>query len=114
MCIYTHIMIIENDKEALRTEARARERGAAAEAQAAPTPGGAVTVGFYNINLRIFNLRVTNPNKFIGLFFGTMSDFNVPGSRPKNTMTFLKSTVLLLLPLLLPLLASQDYYHYCY
>ena len=45
------------------------------------------TVGFHNFNLRIFNLRVSNPNKLIVdvLFFDTMSDFNVPGSRPKTT-----------------------------
>ena len=44
------------------------------------------TVGFHNFNLRIFNLRVSNPNKLIvDVFFDTMSDFNVPGSRPKET-----------------------------
>ena len=47
-----------------------------------------LTVGFHNFNLRIFNLRVSNPNKLIvDVFVDTMSDFNVPGSRPnKNTM----------------------------
>ena len=47
-----------------------------------------------SIMLRIFNLRVSNPNKLIvDVFFDTMSDFNVPGSRPnKNTMKFRKST----------------------
>ena len=52
-------------------------------------------VGFHNFNLRIFNLRVSNPNKLVvDVFFDTMSDFNVPGSRPnKNTMKFRKSTV---------------------
>ena len=43
------------------------------------------TVGFHNFNLRIFNLRVSNPNKLIlDVFFDMMSDFNVPGSRPKQ------------------------------
>ena len=43
------------------------------------------TVGFHNFNLRIFNLRVSNPNKLIvDVFVDTMSDFNVPGSRPKE------------------------------
>ena len=55
----------------------------------------AAAVGFHNFNLRIFNLRVSNPNKLIvGVFVDTMSDFNVPGSRPNtNTMKFRKSTV---------------------
>ena len=45
-----------------------------------------ITVGFHNFNLRIFNLRVSNPNKFIvDVFVDTMSDFNVPGSRPPKT-----------------------------
>ena len=53
------------------------------------------TVGFNNFNLRIFNLRVSNPNKLIVDVFFDTSDFNVPGSRPdKNTMKFRKSTVL--------------------
>ena len=44
------------------------------------------TVGFHNFNLRIFNVRVSNPTKLIvDVFFDTMSDFNVPGSRPKKT-----------------------------
>ena len=44
------------------------------------------TVGFHNFNLRIFNSRVSNPNNLIvDVFFDTMSDFNVPGSRPKQT-----------------------------
>ena len=43
-------------------------------------------VGFHNFNLRIFNSRVSNPNKLIvDVFVDTMSDFNVPGSRPKKT-----------------------------
>ena len=53
------------------------------------------TVGFHNSNLRIFNLRFSNPNKWIvDVVFDMMSDFNVPESRPnKNTMKFRKSTV---------------------
>ena len=48
---------------------------------------GAGAVGFHNFNLRIFNLRVSNPNKLIvNIFFDTMSDFNVPGSRPKEAL----------------------------
>ena len=44
------------------------------------------TVGFHNFNLRSFNLRMSNPNKLIvDVFVDTMSDFNVPGSRPKTT-----------------------------
>ena len=43
------------------------------------------TVGFHNFNLRIFNLRVSNPDELIvDVFFDTMSDFNVPGSRPQQ------------------------------
>ena len=50
-------------------------------------PSPANTVGFHNFNLRIFNLRVSNPNKLIvDVFVDTMSDFNVPGSRPKKTL----------------------------
>ena len=54
-----------------------------------------LTVGFHNFNLRIFELRVSNPNKLsVDVFFDTMWDFNVPGSRPnKNTIKFRKSTV---------------------
>ena len=44
------------------------------------------TVGFHNFNLRILNLRVSNPNKsIVDVLFDAMSDFNVPGSRPKRT-----------------------------
>ena len=44
------------------------------------------TVGFHNFNLRIFDLRVSNPNKLIvDVFVDTMSDFDVPGSRPEKT-----------------------------
>ena len=48
------------------------------------------TVGLHNFNLRIFNFRVSNPNKLIvDVFFDTMSDFNVPGFRPqKQTLIF--------------------------
>ena len=54
-----------------------------------------LTVAFHNFNLRNFNLRVSDPSKLIvDVFFDTMSDFNVPGSRPnKNTMKFRKPTV---------------------
>ena len=53
------------------------------------------TVGFHNFNLRIDNLRVSNPNTFIvDVFVDTMSDFNVPESRPEQkTMKFRKPTV---------------------
>ena len=44
------------------------------------------TVGFHNFNLRIFDLRVSNPNKpIVDVLFDTMSDFNVPGSRPERS-----------------------------
>ena len=44
-------------------------------------------VGFHNFNLRIIYLSVSNPNKLIAdVFFDTMSDFNVPGSRPEKTL----------------------------
>ena len=46
-----------------------------------------ITVGFHDFNLRIFNLRVSNPNKLIvDVFVDTMSDFNVLGSRAKKTL----------------------------
>ena len=52
------------------------------------------TVGFHNFNLRIFNLRVSNPNNYFFHFYDTISDFSVPGSRPpKNTTKFRTSTV---------------------
>ena len=53
------------------------------------------SVDFHNFNLRIFNLRVSNPNKLIGCFFDTMSDFisMCQGLGPKKTMKFRKSTV---------------------
>ena len=43
------------------------------------------TVGFHNFNLRIFNLSLKSEQINCGCFFDTMSDFNVPGSRPKET-----------------------------
>ena len=56
--------------------------------------GGTHMVGFHDFNLRIFNLRVSNPNKLIvDVFVDTMSAFNAPGSRPKKTIKFRKSTV---------------------
>ena len=49
-------------------------------------PQPTLTVGFHNFNLRIVNLRVSNPNKLtVIIFYDTMSDFNVLGSRPKKT-----------------------------
>ena len=60
------------------------------------------TVGFHNVNLRIFNLRVSNPNKsIVDVFFDTMSDFNVPGSRPKKTLCNFGSRPYLLVAVLL-------------
>ena len=56
------------------------------------TAAEGATVGFHNFNLRIFNLRVSNPDKLIVDLFDTMSDFNVPGSGPKKSMKFRKST----------------------
>ena len=54
-------------------------------ARATPLSEPVCTVGFHNFNLRIVNLRVSNPNKLIvDVLFDTMSDLNVPGSRPKN------------------------------
>ena len=51
----------------------------------ASRPRDYLTVGFHNFNLRIFDLRVSNPNKLIvDVFLDTMSDFNVPGSRPEK------------------------------
>ena len=57
-----------------------------ADPPSAYEPPQVCTVGFHNFNLRIFNLRVSNPNKLIvDVFVDAMSDFNVPGSRPKKT-----------------------------
>ena len=52
------------------------------------------TVGFHNFNLRIFNLRVSNPNKLIVDVFLTRCRISMcQGLGPKNTMKFRKSTV---------------------
>ena len=54
-----------------------------------------ITVGFHNFNLRIFNLRVSNPNKFIVDVFLTRCRISMCQTLgPKNTMNFRKSTVL--------------------
>ena len=61
------------------------------ERQAAPRHGyeapraWSSTVGFHKFNLRIFNLSLKSEQINCGCFFGTMSGFNVPGSRPKKT-----------------------------
>ena len=53
------------------------------------------TVGFHNFNLRIFNLRVSNPNKLSVDVFSTRCGISMcQGLGPKNTMKFRKSTVL--------------------
>ena len=55
------------------------------EAGSQGAAGCSLAVGFHNFNLRIFNLRVPDPNRLIvDVFVDTMSDFNVPGSRPKK------------------------------
>ena len=52
------------------------------------------TVGFHNFNLRILNLRVSNPNKLIvDVFFTRCLISMCQGLGPKNTITFRKSTV---------------------
>ena len=62
-----------------------KETGCTRTDSSRSAPGG--TVGLHNFNLRIFNLRVSNPNKLIvDVFVGTMLDFNVPGSRPNKTL----------------------------
>ena len=43
------------------------------------------TVFSNNFNLRIFKLSLKSEQINCGCFFDTMSDFNVPGSRPKKT-----------------------------
>ena len=49
-----------------------------------PQPNAAV--GFHNFNLRIFNLgSQIRTNLMWVCLFDTMSDFNVPGSRPEKT-----------------------------
>ena len=58
-------------------------------------PPGAPSVGFHNFNLRIFNLRVSNPNKLIVDVFLTRCRISMcQGLGPKNTIEFRKSTVL--------------------
>ena len=56
------------------------------------------TVGFYNFNLRVFNLRVSNPNKLIVHVFLTRCRISMCHGlgQTKNTMKFRKSTVLTL------------------
>ena len=52
------------------------------------------TVGFHNFNLRIFNLRVSNPNKWIVDVFWQDVGFQCARvSAQTNTMKFRKSTV---------------------
>ena len=95
--IYIYIYIYTHDVPYPLKAAEALE-GVQGEQRPEEGLGGIFgAVGFHNFNLRIFNLRVSNPNKLIvDVFFDTMSHFNVPGSRPnKNTMKFRKSTVLL-------------------
>ena len=82
ICIY----IVRVGRHALRALVRGARRRGAGEAAGRLARVFVVTVGFHNFNLRIFNLRVSNPNKLIvDVFVDTMSDFNVPGSRPKKT-----------------------------
>ena len=48
---------------------------------------GSTTVGFHNLkssNLQLESLKSEQIN--CGCFFDTMSDFNVPGSRPKQNI----------------------------
>ena len=52
-------------------------------------------VGFHNFNLRIFDLRVSNPNKFIVDVFLTRCRISMcQGLGPKKTMQFRKPTVI--------------------
>ena len=56
--------------------------------------GTNTTVGFHNLNLRTFDLRVSNPNKSIADVFLTRCRISMcQGLGPKNTMKFRKSTV---------------------
>ena len=56
--------------------------------------GGPRTVGFHNFNLRIFNLRISNPNKLIVYVCLTRCRISMcQGLGPKNTMKFRKLTV---------------------
>ena len=52
------------------------------------------TVGFHNFNLRIFNLRVSNPNKLIADVVSTRCRISMcQGLGPQKNMKFRKSTV---------------------
>ena len=54
------------------------------------------TVGFHNFNLRIFNLRVSNPKEiFVDVFWHDVGFQCARVSAKKNTMKFRKSTVVL-------------------
>ena len=67
------------------------ERGSLAPSEACLA--GRHTVGFRNFNLRIFNSRVSNPNKLIVDDFLTRCRISMcQGLGPKNTMKFRKST----------------------
>ena len=71
------------DDDVLRTTDAALRRGDA--------------VGFRNFNLRIFNLRVSNPNKLIvDVFWHDVGFQCARVSAQTNTMKFRKSTVILL------------------
>ena len=66
-------------------------------ARSPQTQGACCTVGLHNFNLRIFNLRVSNPNKLIVDVFLTRCRIPMcQGLGPKNTMKFRKSTVAIL------------------
>ena len=53
-----------------------------------------ITVGFHDFNLRIFNLRVSNPNTLIvDIFLHDVGFQCARVSAQKNTMKFRKSTV---------------------
>ena len=79
-------------------------------------PGSRISVGFHNFNLRIFNLRVSNPNKLIVDVFLTLCRISMcQGLGPtKNTMTFRKSTVLGAPPTSISLSLSLYIYIYIY
>ena len=82
MVIVVVIVIVVSSRRRPRRGASTAPRSRCPQSSPAAPP----TVGFHNFNLRIFNLRVSNPNKLIvDVVFDTMSDFNVPGSRPKKT-----------------------------
>ena len=70
------------------------------------------TVGFHNFNLRLFNLSLKSEQINCGCFFDTMSDFNVPGSRPnKNTMKFRTSTVNILIVIAVVMIRTSNNEH---